>query len=82
MRADVTEGVQALADAIGDAQAVVCALGYNGGSDPQGFVDVDSKVHSLCVSDKVAPCCSLHANDDETQHGHLLFLYTGHHRTD
>lgn len=47
VRADVTEGVEALANAIGNAQAVVCALGYNGGSDPQGFAQVDSQVGTL-----------------------------------
>lgn len=56
VRADVTEGVQVLADAIGDAQAVLCALGYNGGSDPQGFVEVDSKVRSSFHS--ADGCCA------------------------
>ncbi len=56
---DVTGGVESLAAAIGDAQAVVCALGYNGGSDPQGFIDVDSKVgvyEVLGVSDRGVWC--------------------------
>ncbi|BDA48149.1 Protein TIC 62, chloroplastic [Coccomyxa sp. Obi] len=41
--ADVTQGPESLLSAIGDAQAIISAIGFNGGADSKGYEAIDNK---------------------------------------